>query len=87
MIPDKLKPRNYSDVVIGHLESLTDSFLNGNLLSIIPLIVWIAIAAFLWLTIGRNESNPPNQTNVIIQQDDKDSEPTLPRRNQRKWQK
>ncbi len=82
MISPKYEPRDFSDAVIGYLELLTNSFLQGNLLAIIPMLAWIAIAILIWLTTIQIVVNYNNQTSLVIHSNDKECEPTLPQWNQ-----
>lgn len=71
-----LKPRNFSDAVIGHLTSLTDSYVQGHWFVIIPLLLWLAIAALLLIIVGRDIANPPNQAKVIVRKNKKANKKT-----------
>lgn len=76
MLNPKYEPRDFSDAVIGHLTTLTDSYVQGHWFVIIPLILWIAIAALLLIIVGRNIANPPNQSKVIVRKDKKANKKT-----------
>ena len=82
MLNPKYEPRDFSGVVIGYLELLTSSFLQGNLLAIIPMLAWIAIAILVWLSTIQIVVNYNNQTSVVIPPNDKECDPKLPQWNQ-----
>lgn len=62
MISPKYEPRTTSDAAIGYLVSLTDRFLQGDWIAIIPLILWTVLAVLIWLTIVRKLDSQSSQT-------------------------
>ena len=76
MFEPKYEPRDFSDAVIGHLTSLTDSYVQGHWFVIIPLLLWIAIAALLLIIAGRNIVDPPNKAEAIVRKDKKANKKT-----------
>lgn len=66
MLLPKYEPRTTSDVAIGYLVSLTDRFLQGDWIAIIPLILWTVLAALIWLTIVRKLDIQPRQSKEVV---------------------
>ena len=69
MFEPKYEPRTTLDAAIGYLVSLTDRFLQGDWLAIIPLFLWTVLATLVWLTIVRKLDIQPDQTKTILRKD------------------
>lgn len=80
----KLKLGEFPDVVIGYLMLLTDSFLQGNWIVIIPLVLWIAIATVLCLKVERVVVNSSNKTKVVPHRDKKAKKSTKKKKKKHK---